>query len=161
MIKHETAVKKDERQFLVFTLQGEKMAFPIGCVREVLKPQEIHPLVHAPDFIDGVIYVRQCVLVVASLRKRFGLKAGEDLPKERIIICKVSNMILGFIVDSVSEVLTVPASSIQQPPEILTLQNKGRFVTGLVRVGEHVITLLDLERIVTLEELAGLSGIKS
>ena len=161
MTRHETTEKKGERQFLVFTLQGEKMGFPIGCVREVLKGREIHPLVHAPDFIEGVIYVRQCVLVVASLRKRFGLKASEDASKERIIICKVNAMILGLIVDSVSEVLTVPAANIQRTPEILTLQNKGQYVSGLVRVGDGMVTLLDLERIVTREELASLSGIKA
>ncbi|MEI6438263.1 MAG: chemotaxis protein CheW [Candidatus Omnitrophota bacterium] len=161
MMGNITTEKKDERQFLVFSLQGEKMAFPIGCVREVLKVQEIKPLVHAPDFIEGVIYVRKSVLVVASLRKRFGLKANDTGSKERVIICKVNAMIIGLIVDSVSEVLMIPAAVIQPAPEIFALQDRGRYVSGLARVGESVITLLDLEKIVTREELARLSGIKT
>ncbi|MBF0595023.1 MAG: purine-binding chemotaxis protein CheW [Candidatus Omnitrophica bacterium] len=160
MIRHETTEKKTDRQFLVFSLQGELMGFPIGCVREVLRPQQIHPLVHAPDFVEGVIYVRKSVLVVLSLRKRFGLKANEDTSKERIIICKVNTMIIGLAVDSVSEVLSVSEKNIMPPPEILAMQNKGRFVLGLVRLNERVITLLDLEKIVTREELSLLSGIK-
>lgn len=160
MTRYAIAEKVDERQFLVFTLQGEKMGFPVACVREVIKPQEIHVLVQAPAFVKGVIYVRRCVLVVVSLRKRFGFKENEDERKERIIICKVNAMIIGLLVDSVSEVLTVPAKSIQQPSDILALQNKGRYVTGLVRAGEDMITLLDLEQLVTKEELASLAVVK-
>ncbi|MBF0387242.1 MAG: purine-binding chemotaxis protein CheW [Candidatus Omnitrophica bacterium] len=161
MIRNETTEKKLDRQFLIFTLHGENMGFPVSCVREVLLPQEVHPLVHAPDFVEGVIYVRKCVLVVISLRKRFGLKASEDSSKERIIICKVNTMVLGLIVDSVSEVLAVPEGNIQQTPEILTLQSMGRYVSGLARVKDSVITLLDLEKVITREELNRLSGIKA
>ncbi|MBF0484651.1 MAG: purine-binding chemotaxis protein CheW [Candidatus Omnitrophica bacterium] len=157
----ETVEKKDDRQFLVFAISDQEMGFNIECVREVLKPQGIHSLVNAPDFIEGIIYVRKYALVVISLRKRFGLKSLESGHKERIIICKVNNMIVGFIVDSVSEVLTVPLKDIQPPPQVLSLQNQGQYVCGLIKVGERLVTLLDLEKIVTGEELARLSEIKA
>jgi purine-binding chemotaxis protein CheW len=67
---------KGTRQILVFTLLDEEIGLDIACVREVLKPLEIRPLVHAPDFVEGVIYVRNCVLAVVSLRKRVGPSHG-------------------------------------------------------------------------------------
>ncbi|MBF0521432.1 MAG: purine-binding chemotaxis protein CheW [Candidatus Omnitrophica bacterium] len=161
MLQQKKTEKKEEREILVFNLQDEQMGLDISCVREVLRPQEIHPLVHAPDFIEGVIYVRKFVLAVISLRKRFHIEPLKNASKARIIICKVNNMIVGLIVDSVVEVLRVPVRNIQAPPEILSVQKKGSYMSGLAKVDQRVITLLDLGKILTPEELAHLSGIKS
>ncbi|MBF0533352.1 MAG: chemotaxis protein CheW [Candidatus Omnitrophica bacterium] len=158
--ENETATKSD-RQILVFNLMDEEMGLPVERVREVLRPQTIHPLVHTPDFIEGVIYVRKYVLVVIALRKKFGLKPNADCSAERIIIGKANHSIIGLLVDRVSEVLSVPARDIQPTPEILAQRNQGRFVSGLAKAGDRVITLLDLDRLVTTEELAHLSGIKA
>ncbi len=154
-----TAKKKNLRQILVFSLRGEEMALPIESVREVLMMQLIHPLVQAPDFIEGVIHLRKFVLAVVSLRKRLGFTPCEDVSRERIIICKVNTMIIGLMVDNVSQVLTVPERDIQPAPDILSLQRSGHYVSGLARVGERVITLLDIERVITREELTRLSEV--
>ncbi len=161
MIAKQSALKKERRDILVFTIMDEEMAFDIACVREVLKPREIRPLVHAPAFVEGVITIRNYVLLVVSLRKRFGIRSTEGGSRERIIICKVNNMIIGLIVDSVIEVLDISGLSMQPPPSLLSMESNGRYVTGLIRAGERLITLLDLGKILTPEELTRLSEIGS
>ncbi|MBF0619769.1 MAG: chemotaxis protein CheW [Candidatus Omnitrophica bacterium] len=156
----QNVAKKNERNVLVFELLDEEMALDASCVREVIEPQEIRPILQAPDFIEGLINVRRFYVVAISLRKRFNIKSMDGSARIRVIICKINKVIIGLIVDNVTEVLSVPVSSIQPAPEILSAQKKGSCLSGIIRVGERTITLLDLEKILTPGELANLSGMR-
>lgn len=147
-------------EILAFSLLNEELGLDISCVREVLKPQEIHPLPKAPAFIEGVINLRGRIIAVIDLRKRFGIEAAEDRPKMRIIICKIGKFILGLIVDGVSEVVNLSEKDIQPTPEIVSMQIENSYVAGIARIGERVITILNLEEILTKEEITKLSKIK-
>lgn len=156
----ESIGEKEAKQVLVFGLLNEELALDISGVREVLRPQEIHPLPQSPDFIEGVTNVRSRVIAVIDLRKRFNIQAAPNTPETRLIVCKLKNFVAGLIVDKAIEVLSVSRQEIQPTPEIVSLQRQAGYISGIIRVGERVITLIDLEKILTSDEIARFSEIK-
>ena len=159
-MKKEDAGKKGERQILVFSLVNEELGLDISCVREVLRPQEIHPLPQAPDFIEGVINLRGHIIAVIDLRKRLNVKEIEDRSKMRIIVCKIKRFIVGLVVNSVSEIITLSEENIGPTPEVVSMQIEEDFMSGIARLGERIIVILDLENILTREEITRLSKIE-
>ena len=146
-----------QKQILVFKLVNEEFGLDILCVREVIKPREIHALPHSPAFIEGVMNLRNHIIAVIDLRRKFNIDPSKDRLMSRIIICKAGKFIVGLIVDSVSEVLSLSKGNIELTPEVISMQIEDSYVSGIVKVGGRIITLLNLEEILTKEELTGLS----
>ncbi|MBU0709704.1 MAG: chemotaxis protein CheW, partial [Candidatus Omnitrophica bacterium] len=119
-----------------------------------------HPLPRAPDFIDGVINLRGHIIAVIDLRKKFNIKASGDNSNRRIIICKIQKFIVGVVVDSVNEVLVLSREAIQPTPKIVSMQIDAGYISGIARLGERVITILNLEEILTKAKMSKLSKIK-
>lgn len=159
-MEKDASQKNKGKKILVFRLQNTELALDIACVREVLRPQEIHPLPQAPDFVEGVINLRKHIITVIDLRKKFHIPPVEDKAAMRVILCKVKTFIVGVIVDSASEVLSLAPQEVQPPPAIVVLQMPGVQLSGIARVGERVISILDLDKILTEEEITRLSGVK-
>ncbi|MBU1906516.1 MAG: chemotaxis protein CheW, partial [Candidatus Omnitrophica bacterium] len=134
-------------EILTFNLLKEELGLGLSYVREVIIPQEIHPLPRAPDFIDGVINLRGHIIAVIDLRKKFNIKASGDNSQRRIIICKIQKFIVGVVVDSVNEVLVLSREAIQPTPKIVSMQIDAGYISGIARLGERVITILNLEEI--------------
>jgi len=156
-------IDKKKRQILVFNLLEEPLGLDVSSVCEVLKPQEIHPLPQAPEFIEGVINLRGHIIAVMDLRKRFNIKAAEDRPDERIIICKINSLkkfIVGIIVDSVTEVVDIEQENIEVTPELVSMQIQNCYISGIARVKEKVIVILNVEKILTGNEITQLTKIK-
>lgn len=143
-------------QILTFNLLSEEFGLDISCVREVLLSPEIYPLPHAPDFIEGVINLREHIITVIDLRKKLGMNLKGGNLNTRIIVCKVKKFIFGLIVDSVSEVIDIPEDKID-PAGMASLQEGAEYVYGVARFDNRVIILLKLESIVTREETEKLS----
>ncbi len=152
--------KAEERQILIFDLLDEEFALDISCVREVLRFQDIYLLPQAPDFIEGVINLRGHIIAVIDLRKRFNIKIIEDRTKACIMICKIKKFIVGLIVDKVKEVIVLSQENIQPTPAVISTQIDDCYISGIARIEERVIVILNLEEILTNEEITGLAGIK-
>ena len=149
------------REMLVFNLEKEQFGLDISCVREVLKPQEIYPLPQTPDFIEGVVNLREHIIAVVSLRKRFNLAQRVDSSKARIIVCRVKKFVIGLMVDSVQEVISLPESQIQPQPGIVSIKMPDNYILGFAKLGEKVVIILDLEKVLTEEETEKLASVKS
>ncbi len=147
------------KQIVTFNLLNEEMGLDISCVHEIVKPQEIHPLPKAPDFIEGVINLRGRIIAVIDLRKKFGIKAAEDRSKIHIIICKIKKFVIGLIVDGINEVVTLAEQDIQPEPEVVSIQIKDDYVSGIARLGERIIMILNLEEILTEHDATKLAAI--
>jgi len=152
--------EKEERQILVFSMMKEELGLDISCVREVLRPQEIHPLPQAPDFIEGLINLRGHIIAVIDLRKRLNIKETEDRPKMRIIVCRIKTFIVGVVVNSVSEIIALSKDDIEPTPEVISMQIEADFISGIARLGERIIVILNLENILTKEEITKLTKIE-
>ncbi|MFQ5901134.1 MAG: chemotaxis protein CheW [Thermodesulfobacteriota bacterium] len=158
-MRKQEKIEKEYIQITVFNLSKEEYGLDIEQVYEVMRLQEIHPLPQAPEFIEGVINLRGYIIAVIDLRKRFNIEAIENNPKTRIIICKIKGMIVGLIVDKVSEVLSVSRENIKPTPRVVSVQIQTAYIAGVVRLGERVIILLNLEEILTKEDIKGLASV--
>ncbi len=152
--------QKEEKQILVFTLASEELGLDISCVREVLRPQKTYPLPKTPHFIEGVIHLRGYIVALVDLRKRLILSPIEEGANKRIIVCRVNKFIVGLTVSSLREIVTLSKEDIMPTPEVLSTQMETEVLSGIARVGERIIPILDLEHILTRKEITELSAIE-
>jgi purine-binding chemotaxis protein CheW len=129
-------------------------------VREVLRPQQIYPLPKTPSFIEGVINLRGHIVALIDLRKRLNAKQVEDENKKRIIVCKLNNSIVGLTVNSLREIIALSEEDIRPTPEVVSMQMEADVISGIATVGKRIIPILDLEHILTKEEVTELSALE-
>ena len=159
-MQKESLEKKEERQMLVFTLADEELGLDISCVREVLRPQKSYPLPKTPHFIEGVINLRGYILALIDLRKRLIAKPAEEEPNKKIIVCRINKSIVGLTVNSLREIITLSKEDIMPIPEGVSMQMEADVISGIARVGERIIPILDLEHILTKTEFKELSALE-
>ncbi len=131
---------RDERQLVVFGLHDEHYALPITSVREIIRYTPPKAKGAAGGMILGMISLRGRVLPVADLSSRLGC-ALEVHDGTKILVVELSAGAIGLVVDSVDEVLLVPADAIEPMPV-----SESGFGDEIAKVGDRLITLLDAER---------------
>ena len=148
-------------QYLTFTLDKEQFAVDIHQVREVLEFTSITKVPRTPEFMRGVINLRGSVVPVVDLRLKFGLTRTEQSIDTCVIITEVESkgekLVLGALADSVQEVLELEPGDIEPPPRMGTRVNID-FIRGMGKRDEKFLILLDLERVLTEDELRAVSG---
>ncbi len=159
-MQKESPGRKEQRDVLVFTLAKKELGLDLSCVREVLRPQAIYPLPRAPNFIEGVINLRGHIVALIDLRKRLIAKQMDDEPDKRIIVCRVNRFIVGVTVNGLREIITLSEKDITPPPEVVSIQMEADVISGLARVGDRIIPILNLEHLLTKKEVTELSAIE-
>ena len=139
-------------QLVSFHVGGEEFGLDILRVQEIIRIQQLTRVPNSPDFMDGVINLRGKVIPVISLRKIFGLGDLAHDKQTRIVVVEVNGSVLGFIVDSVSEVLRIPADTVEPPPRLGHVQRE--YVSGVGKLDNRLLILLDLERLMSDSEQA-------
>lgn len=148
----------EERQLVVFSLLEEDYGIDIYKVQEIIQYREITFVPKAPAFVKGVINLRGKIIPVIDLKERFGLAEKEIKPDTRIIVVEISTQTVGLIVNSVTEVLRIPKTDIEPPPPVTTIE--ADFIEGVGKLDDRLIIILDIDKILTKEEKAGLAGIE-
>jgi purine-binding chemotaxis protein CheW len=144
-------------QLVSFSLAREEYGIEITKVQEIILLGEITRVPQTPDFIKGLINLRSTVIPVVDLRLRFGLPAAEPTDETRIMVVNVGGKTLGMIVDAVSEVLRISQDQIVPPPP--TVAGLGReYLTGLVKLDNRLLILLDVDAILTDDETAAVDS---
>lgn len=121
----------------------------IERVVEILRVQKIFTIPGLPEFLSGVMSVRGNIIPVIDLRRRFGLKSAGT--KERIIVTRYGQEKIGFLVDEIKEILSLPPEEIKSPPSIFK-GFKTEYLTGLGKHEENIIILLNIDNLLTSEE---------
>lgn len=142
-------------KYLTFQLAGEEYGVEILKVREIIGLMDITCVPQTPEFVEGVINLRGRVIPVIDLRSKFGLPRTEYNDQTCIIVVDVG-MMMGIIVDTVSEVHDIPASSIEPPPSFGGAVDTS-FILGMGKVRDSVKILLDIDRVLTGAELVELA----
>ena len=142
-----------EQQLVVFELASEHYGLDISAVEGIIKMQAITKMPQAPVFVEGVTNLRGTVVPVIDLRKRFGLPILEHTKDTRIVVVFMNKTKIGMIVDGVSEVLRIPEESIEPTPPMVSNVNSA-YIRGLAKLEGRVVTLLDLSKVLSLEEQA-------
>jgi purine-binding chemotaxis protein CheW len=137
-------------KYLTFSLGHEEYGLPVLKVREIIKMMDITLVPQMPEHVRGVINLRGKVIPVIDLRRKFGFDVHEDTQRTCIIVVEVdlapARVMMGIIVDSVSEVLNVGQTEIDGTPEFGG-QIAASYLLGLAKVRGTVKLLLDLDRV--------------
>ncbi|MFB6272780.1 MAG: chemotaxis protein CheW [Salinibacter sp.] len=157
MRDHESQ-QEDLRQFVSFVVAGEEFGVNILTVQEIIRPTDITRVPHAPDFVEGVINLRGRILPVIALRTRFGFPDREQGDDTRIVVVEIGEQTVGFMADSVQEVLRVDVTSIEPAPELAVGIDAG-YLRGVAKLDERLLILLDLENLLSKSEEEALEGL--
>ena len=148
------ATKKEvtEGKFLTFALSNEEYGIEILRVREIIGLMDITTVPQTPDYMKGVVNLRGKVIPVIDLRLKFSMQEEEHTQETCVIVVEVNNTQIGIIVDSVSEVLDIKSGEIEEAPSF----GQGidtDFIMGMGKTKEKIIILLDIEEVLSSEEL--------
>lgn len=153
---------ENEGQYLTFLLGGEMFAIGILAIKEIIEFTNLTTVPMMPSFVRGVINVRGAVVPVVDLSARFGGKTSVVTRRSCIVIIEAKveggdQQDIGVMVDSVSAVLEIPATEIEPPPSF-GARIRVDFIRGMAKVDGKFVILLDVDRVLSVEEMALLSG---
>ncbi|HQT90581.1 MAG TPA: chemotaxis protein CheW [Candidatus Kryptobacter bacterium] len=138
-------------QLVSFVIENEEFGVDILKVQEIIRTVEITRVPKSPEFVEGVINLRGKIVPVVDLRKRFGIARKERDNETRIIVVELVDKVVGFLVDKVKEVIRVEKSIIEPPPE-LTTNISTNYITGVAKLQDRLLILLDLDRVLSSDE---------
>lgn len=145
-------------QLVTFSIGDEEFGVDILKVQEIIRMLDITRVPRAPQFVEGVINLRGKVIPIIDLRRRFGLATRKHDKDTRIIVIEINKMVVGFVVDSVSEVLRIPANTVEPPPPVVSGLDS-EYINGVGKLQDRLLILLDLDRLLSREEQKILSQV--
>jgi purine-binding chemotaxis protein CheW len=143
----------DILQLVTFNLANEEFGVDITRVQEINRMMDITKIPNAPEFIEGVVNLRGKIVPVVDLRKKLGFPEKEHDKSTRIMVVEVNGMVLGFIVDSVSEVLRIPETTIEPPPSLVG-GVESDYLNGVGKLDDRLLLLINLEKVIRTDQLA-------
>lgn len=154
-------VVEEDAQFLTFLLAKEMFAISILSIKEIIEYGQITPVPMVPDFVRGVINLRGQVVPVIDLQVRLGRPSSPVGKRSCIVIFEVQGEeegqceVMGAVVDSVSEVLGIPASEIERAPQFGSRVRQD-FIAGLGKIEGRFVIILNVEKVLSVDELSSL-----
>ncbi|TVP50504.1 MAG: chemotaxis protein CheW [Halomonas sp.] len=147
------AAEAESREFLVFSLGDEEYAIDILKVQEIRGYENVTRIANAPDFIKGVTNLRGVIVPIVDLRIKFHLDKVEYGGQTVVIVVNVADRVVGIVVDGVSDVMTLTPDQIKPAPEFgVTLSSD--FLSGLGSLDDRMLVLVDIDKLLTSEEMA-------
>jgi purine-binding chemotaxis protein CheW len=145
-------------QLVTFSISDEEFGVDILKVQEIIRTMEISKVPRSPDFVEGVINLRGKVIPIIDLRRRFGLEYKEHDKDTRIIVIEIAEVIVGFVVDAVSEVLRIPANTVEPPPPVVAGMDS-EYISGVGKLENSLLILLDLDKLLSSDDMAVLGSL--
>jgi purine-binding chemotaxis protein CheW len=136
----------DERELVTFRVGEQDFCLDISFVREIRGWTPATVLPHAPDFVLGVINLRGAIVPIVDLANRLGLGATQPDDRHVIVIAVVGQQTVGFLVDSVADIIGVAPTAIQPTPEVAS-QSTVRFIQGVIALEDRMLRLIDISTI--------------
>jgi purine-binding chemotaxis protein CheW len=156
--KAETAALQ---RYLIFSLGSEHYGTAIGKVREIIRFESLTPIHDSQDYIRGVINLRGKIIPILDLRIKFGMEPKEYTDKTVFVMLDINGekemFNMGVAVDAVHEVAAIKVDAIEEPPQV-GMKAKNSYLEGIVQLKERMVMLLDMDRIITADEIISISG---
>jgi purine-binding chemotaxis protein CheW len=150
------AAANREGKYLTFVLAGEEYGIGILKVKEIIGIMAITTVPQTPAYMKGVINLRGKVIPIVDLRVKFGMEAMDYTEKTCIIVVEIANsgqkVMIGILVDSVSEVLNIKGGDIEDAPNFGSRLNTN-YILGMAKTGGRVKILLDIDRVLSADEM--------
>jgi purine-binding chemotaxis protein CheW len=135
-----------------FRIGTETFGVPIALVHEIVRVPEITTVPEAPECVEGVINLRGKIIPIVDLRKRFGESNFSANKRNRILVAEFEGKLVGLMVDAASEVLKIPPSEIEPPPDVFE-EGQIRYVTGVGKLNGRLIIMIDITKVLQRGEL--------
>jgi purine-binding chemotaxis protein CheW len=140
-------------QLVGFEIAGEQFGVDILLVQEIIRSATVTAVPNSPEFVEGVINLRGNIIPVIDLRKRLYLyKEGESEVRNWILILNISERVVGFIVDKVTQVLKIVEDSVEPPPEIVIAGLESQYIHGVCDIAGTLFVILNFSRVLFNEE---------
>jgi purine-binding chemotaxis protein CheW len=139
-------------EYLTFTLGNEEYGMDILKVQEIRGYDAVTAIANTPAFIKGVINLRGIIVPIVDLRIKFNLGNVDYNELTVVIILSLSNRVVGVVVDSVSDVLTLTPDQIKAAPSLATSLDT-RYITGIGTIDQRMLILVDIERLMTSRDM--------
>ena len=158
-LKDRVDTRGELRQFISFSVGEEEYGLELLRVKEVIRVRQITRLPKAPSFVKGIINLRGDVIPIIDLRDKFGLEAKDATATTRVIVVEVEAKLMGMVVDSASQVVRISADQIDPPPPVLGGFSQ-EFITGVGKIDDRLIVLLNSDAVLTAEERTQLGSLQ-
>ncbi len=135
-------------QIASFRIGAEEYGVDISQIQEIIRMMEVTRVPRTPDYVDGVINLRGQLIPIVDLRTRFGMERAAPTKDTRIIVTDVGSKRIGIVVDSATEVLSIPIEAIEQAPEIIASAATD-YIQGVGKIGDRLVILLDLTMVIS------------
>ncbi|NJD76772.1 MAG: chemotaxis protein CheW [Candidatus Methanoperedens sp.] len=166
MAEQDTAAKAEttsngELQLVVFTIGSEEFGVEIMNVQEIIRMTNITRIPQAPGYIRGIINLRGRIIVVINLNVIMGMESKEQDENTRIIVASIGDTVMGFVVDSVSEVIRLPEKNVEPAPAVIASRIGTEYVLGVGKLDNRLLILLNLGKVLGASELHNIQSISS
>jgi purine-binding chemotaxis protein CheW len=141
------------RELLTFTLGKESYGIDILKVREIRGYETVTRIANTPDFIKGVINLRGHIVPIVDMRIKLGLGEARYDAGTVVIILDVLGRVVGVVVDSVSDVITIPAAAVKPAPEFGSVLGT-QYILGLATLDAHMLIVIDIEGLIGSRDMA-------
>ena len=146
-------------QLVGFEIGREQFGVNILAVQEIIRSAPVTNVPNSPMFVEGVINLRGDIVPVIDLRKRLNLLKDDvemDHSKNWVLILNIGDRVIGFIVDSVTEVLKIEEESIEPPPDIIIAGLENQYIQGVCNINDGLLIILEFDRVLFNEEYSAL-----
>ena len=155
------AASDGELQLVVFSIGKEEFGVEIMKVQEIIRMTSITRIPQAPDYIRGIINLRGRIIVVINLNVVLGMASKEQDENTRIIVGSIGDTVMGFVVDSVSEVIRLPEKNMEPAPAVIADKIGTEYVMGVGKLNNRLLILLNLDRILGSKELRNIQNLST
>jgi purine-binding chemotaxis protein CheW len=153
------AMADKEGKYLTFSMADEEYGIGILKIKEIIGMMPVTSVPQTPEFVKGVINLRGKVIPVVDLRLRFGMEAIDYTERTCIIVVEIAGasgtVMIGIVVDAVSEVLNIKGEDIEETPTFGTRLNTD-YILGMAKMEGGVKILLDIDKVLSAEEVSDL-----
>ncbi|MDH5324634.1 MAG: chemotaxis protein CheW [Gammaproteobacteria bacterium] len=139
-------------QLVGFGINQEQFGVNILMVQEIIRSAPVTAVPNSPEFVEGVINLRGDIIPVIDLRKRLFLFREDNHERNWILILNISDRVIGFIVDRVTEVLKVAHNHVEPAPDVVIAGLENQYIQGVCDVNDNLLIILNFERILFNEE---------
>ena len=153
-------VNEELNMMIGFTIGDEEYGVDIQTVKEVIRIEQITRLPRSPLFVKGVINLRGDIIPIIDLRERFGIERQDYVDTSRIIVVEMEGKSIGMVVDSVESVIRLSQDDVVPPPSLVGGLSE-KYLNGVGKFGEKLIVLLNIDRILSMEEFDELDRVET
>jgi len=143
----------ERQEFLTFTLGSEEYGIEILKVQEIRSYEQVTRIANSPDFIKGVVNLRGTIVPIVDMRIKFHLGNADYTQFTVVIILNVAGRVVGMVVDSVSDVISLGGEQIRPAPNFSSSLDVA-YITGLGTVDERMLILVDIEKLMSGSDMA-------